>query len=140
MSTPHTTVDRVLPTQLDAATRKRLEKLAYWLDDRFRIPVINRRIGLDGLIGLVPGVGDTVMTAVSAYIVVEAHRLGVPPATLARMVANLAIDGVIGSIPIFGDLFDIANKANRKNIALLNRHLDRDSQVALKETDQTMIR
>ena len=140
MSTPHTTVDRALPTQLDAATRKRLEKLAYWLDDRFRIPVINRRIGLDGLIGLVPGVGDTVMTAVSAYIVVEAHRLGVPPATLARMVANLAIDGVIGSIPIFGDLFDIANKANRKNIALLNRHLDRDSQVALKETDQTMIR
>ena len=140
MSTPHTAVDRALPTHLDAATRKRLEKLAYWLDDRFRIPVINRRIGLDGLIGLVPGVGDTVMTAVSAYIVVEAHRLGVPPATLARMVANLAIDGVIGSIPIFGDLFDIANKANRKNIALLNRHLDRDSQVALKETDQTMIR
>ena len=140
MSDPYTVADRPLPTHLDAATRKRLEKLAYWLDDRFRIPVINRRIGLDGLIGLVPGVGDTVMTAVSAYIVVEAHRLGVPPATLARMVANLAIDGVIGSIPIFGDLFDIANKANRKNIALLNRHLDRDSQVALKETDQTMIR
>ncbi|KFI22527.1 hypothetical protein HW44_08785 [Nitrosococcus oceani] len=103
--------------------RERLAKLAYWLDDRFRIPGTNWRIGADGLVGLIPGVGDGITTAVSAYLVLEAQRLGIPKAVLMRMIWNVAIDGLVGTVPLVGDLFDIRWKANRKNMRLLNEHL-----------------
>ncbi len=111
-----------------AADRKadveRLCLVAYWLDDRFRIPVIGWRVGLDGLIGLVPGVGDVVTAAAALWILKEAHRLGVPRRTLARMGFNIGLDTVLGAVPLVGDAFDLAHKANRRNIRLLLGHVD----------------
>lgn len=108
---------------------ERLAKLAYWLDDRFRIPGTNWRTGLDGLVGLIPGVGDGVTTVLSAYIVLEAKRLGVPNTMLMSMVKNVLIDGLVGTVPLVGDLFDMRWKANRKNIRLLNEHLAKSAKV-----------
>lgn len=112
---------------------ERLSKLAYWMDDRFRIPGTHWRIGLDGLIGLIPGVGDGVTATLSAYIVLEAQRLGVPKAILSRMLWNIAVDGLVGTIPVVGDLFDIRWKANRKNICLLNEYLASHPEAGLME-------
>jgi hypothetical protein len=89
---------------------QRVARLAYWLDDRFRIPGTRLRMGLDGLLGLIPGIGDTATALVAAYIVLEASRLGVPKGTLARMIANVGIDFIIGLVPLAGDLGDFAWK------------------------------
>ena len=105
------------------AALRRVEQLAYWLDDRFRVPGTRFRIGLDGLVGLIPGVGDAVTNLLTAYIVYEAWRLGIPTSTLLRMLANLGIDTVVGVVPVLGDLLDIGFKANRRNLKLLHRHL-----------------
>jgi Domain of unknown function (DUF4112) len=100
-----------------------LDLLAHLLDDWFRIPGTSIRFGLDGIIGLVPGLGDVLAGLASCILVVAAWFRGVPYVTLLRMVVNLAIDVVIGAIPILGDAFDIAWKANRRNYALMTRHL-----------------
>jgi Domain of unknown function (DUF4112) len=105
------------------ATLERLERLAYWLDDRFRVPGTGFRVGLDGLVGLVPGVGDVVTNTLTAYIVYEAWRLGIPKRVLLRMLANLGIDTLVGIVPVAGDLVDLGFKANRRNVRLLRRHL-----------------
>jgi hypothetical protein len=102
---------------------QRVAQLAYWLDDRFRIPGTRRRVGLDGLLGLIPGLGDTVTTLIAAYIVFEAARLGVPKTTIARMLANIGVDFAIGLVPLVGDLADLAWKANRRNARMLRDHL-----------------
>ena len=102
---------------------RRVARLAHWLDDRFRIPGTGRRVGVDGLLGLIPGIGDTATTLVAAYIVLEAARLGVPKRTIARMLANVGVDFVIGLVPLVGDLADLAWKANRRNARLLHDHL-----------------
>jgi Domain of unknown function (DUF4112) len=102
---------------------QRVARLAYWLDDRFRIPGTRRRVGIDGLLGFVPGIGDTATALIASYIVLEAARLGVPKAVLARMVANVGIDFVIGLVPLVGDLADLAWKANRRNARMLRDHL-----------------
>lgn len=100
-----------------------LDRLAHWLDDRFAIPGTNIRIGLDGLLGLVPGIGDTATSLISLYLVIEARRIGVPRLIIARMLINVLLDWAIGLIPLVGDIFDIAYKANRRNIRLLKKHL-----------------
>lgn len=105
------------------ADLERIERLAHWLDDRFRLPGTDIRVGLDGLLGLIPGVGDTATGLLSAYIVLEAWRLGVPNGKLARMAGNVLVDLALGSIPVLGDVFDIGFKANRRNVKLLRRHL-----------------
>ena len=105
---------------------ERLRQLAYLLDDRFRIPGTKYRIGLDGLVGLVPGIGDAVTTLLSLYIVLEARRHGVPVSKLGRMGLNVGLDAVLGAVPLVGDLFDVAWKANRRNLALLLEHLEAD--------------
>jgi hypothetical protein len=105
---------------------ERLRQLAHLLDDRFRIPGTKYRIGLDGLVGLVPGVGDAVTTLISLYIVLEARRLGLPVSKLGRMGLNVGLDAVLGAVPLVGDLFDVAWKANRRNVALLLDHLEAD--------------
>ncbi len=105
------------------ATLEHLDRLAYWLDDRFRVPGTGFRVGLDGLVGLVPGVGDVATNAVTAYIVYRAWRLGIPKPVLLRMLANLGIDTVVGIVPVAGDLLDLGFKANRRNVRLLRRHL-----------------
>jgi hypothetical protein len=112
----------VMRVDMEAELR-RLEWLADLLDSRFRIPGTEIRIGLDPLIGLVPAVGDGASLLVSAYLVLRARRLGLPRRVLARMVLNLAIDGLVGTVPVLGDIFDIGFKANRRNIALVRRFL-----------------
>jgi hypothetical protein len=93
------------------------------LDSSFRIPGTRMRGGLDPLIGLIPGLGDAVGIALSAYLVIECMRLGVPRRTLARMVWNVAVEGIVGAVPILGDLFDLRFKANVRNVRLLERAL-----------------
>jgi hypothetical protein len=111
----------------DGRTVQRLERLAKLLDSEFRVPGTRFRFGMDGLVGLLPGVGDAAGLAISSYIVLEAWRLGAPAPILMRMIANLALDTAVGSVPIAGDLFDMAWKANRRNMNLLLGHVRRGS-------------
>ena len=108
----------------DRERLERLRRLASWLDSRWRIPGTRIPIGLDGIASLVPVVGDTATAAVSAYIVYEAVRFGLPRSLLARMVANVGLDWLVGSVPVLGTVFDVAFKANRRNVDLLHRHLE----------------
>jgi hypothetical protein len=126
----HNSKDRA---KISNREREHLAKLAYWLDEWLRIPGTNWRFGLDGLVGLIPGVGDGITTMLAAYIVFEAHRLGVPKTMLVRMIRNIIIDGLVGTLPLVGDLFDFRWKANRKNILMLNEHLAKHSTVELIE-------
>jgi hypothetical protein len=103
----------------------RIDKLATLLDTRFVIPFTKFRFGADSLIGLAPGIGDAVTVALSLYIVYEAHRLGAPKTVLARMLGNVAIDGMFGVVPVAGDVFDVMFRANRRNVRILREHLDR---------------
>ncbi len=100
-----------------------LDMLAHLLDEWFRIPGTNIRFGLDGIIGLAPGIGDILGGLASSILVVAAWVRGVPYITLVRMVVNIGIEVLFGMIPLLGDAFDIAWKANRRNYALLTRHL-----------------
>jgi len=100
---------------------QRLRALAWLLDNSIPLPG-GYRIGIDALIGLVPGVGDAIGALLSAYIVNEARAMGAPRSVLLRMVGNVMIETVIGSIPFAGDLFDAAFKANSRNLALLSRY------------------
>lgn len=93
------------------------------MDESIRLPG-GYRIGWDGIIGLVPGLGDVAGLAVAAYIIAESARLGAPKSVLLRMSANTAIDTILGAIPVLGDLFDLAFKANRKNLHLLQSYLE----------------
>jgi hypothetical protein len=104
---------------------RRLERLAYVLDSRFTIPGLGWRFGVDGLIGLIPGIGDFASTAIGAYIVAEAVRFDVPAGKIARMIGNLAADGILASVPVVGDIFDFAFKAHRMNVHILLEHLGR---------------
>jgi hypothetical protein len=101
----------------------RVEALATLLDTALVVPGTNLRFGFDGLIGLVPGIGDAVTMAVSLWLVKEARALGAPAHLVARMLGNIAIDGVVGAVPIVGDAFDLVWKSNRRNLHLLRRHL-----------------
>lgn len=101
-----------------------VERLARWMDDLLAIPGLRLRFGLDALLGLLPGVGDTATAMASMYILSAAHRHGVPRVTLARMALNVAIDALVGAIPLAGDAFDLYFKANRRNVELLKRHVD----------------
>jgi hypothetical protein len=103
----------------------RIDRLATLLDTRFAIPFTKIRFGADSLIGLAPGVGDAITTALALYIVYEAHRLGAPKTVLARMLGNVAIDGMVGIVPVAGDVFDVMFRANRRNVRILREHLDR---------------
>lgn len=93
------------------------------LDAAFRIPGTNVRFGLDPLIGLVPGLGDVLGVAASGYVIVEAARLGAPRALLFRMLVNVAVEGLLGAVPLAGDAFDVAWKANERNVRLLEQHV-----------------
>ena len=114
-------------------TDENLDLLAHVLDDCFRIPGTRIRFGIDGLIGLVPFLGDILAGLASCIIVVAAWFRGVPYVTLARMVVNLALDVLIGTIPVLGDAFDIAWKANRRNYKLLTRHLQQPHRHTWKD-------
>jgi hypothetical protein len=105
------------------ARLRRVRRLSHLLDDWFRIPGTPYRLGLDGLIGLLPGVGDVLGAFLSAYILLQARQLGVPKPTLLRMVGNIVIEMLVGAIPLLGDIFDVAWKANRKNADLVDAYV-----------------
>ena len=113
------------PTSGHQSTLARLRWLADLFDDRFRLPGTRRHFGLDGILGLIPGVGDAATGAVSLYLAAEAWRLGMPLSAILRMGVNVGIDTVLGAIPVVGDLFDFAWKANQKNVRLVLDHLER---------------
>jgi len=98
-----------------------LDRLGWILDDLFRIPVLGWRVGLDALVGLIPGVGDTATTVASLYVLGSAVRYRVPKITLLRMGLNLGIDYAVGSLPLVGDFFDAWWKSNQKNVELLRQ-------------------
>lgn len=130
MSEASTTVHQPELIGLSAADEARIRRirwLAKWLDDAYRVPGTNYRLGWDQIVGLVPGGGDVATGLLAAYIVVEAARLGLPRRMLWRMVANVATDTVLGTVPLAGDLFDFAFKANRKNLKLVEQHLERQA-------------
>lgn len=105
------------------ATLNRIRKLSRLMDTSIRIPVIGFRIGIDPIIGLVPGAGDLVSTAFSAYIIFLATRFGIPRQDLAKMVFNVGLEAVVGTVPLIGDLFDAFYKSNIRNLAILEQHL-----------------
>ena len=89
-------------------TRKKLERLAWFLDSSIKVPGFNARFGLDGLIGLIPGVGDAIAALISSVVISEAARMGAPKVLLLKMAFNVLVDSVVGAIPLVGDLFDFA--------------------------------
>lgn len=101
--------------------------IARMMDDSFRVPGTKIRFGLDTILGLVPGLGDVVTSAISLLIVHHAWQSGASKLTIARMLGNVAVDFLIGSVPVAGDLFDFAWKANRRNARLLEAHLNKRS-------------
>ena len=96
-----------------------LDLLSHLLDDFIKVPGTPVRFGLDGIVGVIPGIGDLIGGIASCIIIIAAWVRGVSYATVVRMVANVVIEVSIGSIPILGDMFDIAWRANRRNYALL---------------------
>jgi Domain of unknown function (DUF4112) len=107
------------------ASLARLEALAKLMDGAFVIPGTTIRFGLDGIIGLIPVAGDLLAGLVSSYLIWEAKQLGAPRWLIARMLANTFLDTAVGSVPVFGDAFDVLFRANMKNMALLRRYLER---------------
>lgn len=108
-----------------AALRKRVEMLEMVLERSFVIPGINRPVGLDAIVGLVPVVGDFVAAAMGAYLIWEARNLGMPKWKLWRMMGNLGVDTAIGAIPVAGDAFDFLFRSNSRNLKIIKRHLDK---------------
>lgn len=102
---------------------QKLDQLADLMDNKFVLPGTNIRIGLDSIIGVIPGIGDTLTLAVSGYIIHKARQAGVNPLILSQMIWNVGIDWAIGIVPFVGDAFDIGWKANRRNVDLLKAHL-----------------
>ena len=123
MPTPPVHTGPVTTDQAAADRAASLRSLARVLDSAIGIPGTRIRLGLDSIIGLVPGVGDLAGAALSGYIVLAAARLGVPTSVIIRMVINVAIDALVGAVPLLGDLFDVGWKANTKNTALIDRYL-----------------
>ncbi len=116
------------------AAIERMDRLAWLLDDAIRIPVLNRRIGLDGLLGLLPVGGDALGALLASRLLWEGWRLGAPWRLQSRMLANIGIDFFVGVIPVLGDLFDFYWKVNRRNEALLRAWLEHTAGPASAET------
>jgi hypothetical protein len=108
-------------TERSVKIEESLERLSWLMDDFIRVPGIGWRFGLDALVGLIPGFGDTATSLVSLYILASAVRYRVPKITLLRMGLNIGIDYLLGALPLVGDLFDAWWKANQKNVALLSK-------------------
>jgi len=111
------------------AALDRLDVLANVFDTAFLVPGTNIRFGVESLLRLVPGIGDIAASALSCYLLYEAHRLDVPRTLFARMMANVVLEGTIGALPFVGDAFDVMFRANRRNVALLREHFARRGEV-----------
>lgn len=130
MTHTHSTAYRAAEPELIVIEREleNLSRMARMLDSRFRLPGTPIRFGLDTIIGLIPGIGDTLVAAPSAWIIWRGHRMGIGKRHIARMGANSAIDYVIGLVPVIGDLFDVGFKANLRNVAILREQLGAKTQ------------
>ena len=116
------------------ATLERIRKFSRLLDTAFRIPGTPFRIGWDPIIGLIPGLGDLIDTAFSAYLLFLATKFGLPRNVLGWMVFNISVEAVVGTVPLIGDVFDAFFKSNIRNLALLEKHLQ-VAQPDLSELD-----
>jgi len=103
---------------------RRMRRLSTLLDNAIRVPGTSIGFGIDPILGLIPGGGDILGGVLSIYIVFEAFKLGLPRETLITMVANIALETLTGTVPVFGDIFDVAWKANVKNVELLETHVN----------------
>ena len=108
------------------ASLQRLDKLSTLLDIAFLVPGTNFRFGAEAILRLVPGIGDIAASALSCWVLYEAHRLGVPRLLMVRMIGNVLVEGMAGTVPIAGDLFDIGWRANRRNVRLLREYFERE--------------
>ena len=120
MRSPVTRLRQLTPRQ--AQGLEGLRKVAQLLDSAFVVPGTSYRVGLDPILGLVPGLGDLVSPLFTIGILWQARELAIPRVVLLRMILNVAIDSLVGAVPVVGDLFDFAWKANNKNLALVERH------------------
>ncbi|MBM1169731.1 DUF4112 domain-containing protein [Microvirga arabica] len=125
------------PSREDAIARITL--VAKLMDSAFLIPGLNRRVGLDAVLGLVPGIGDALSAALASYIIWEARQLGLPRWKIARMIGNVAVDTTLGAIPLAGDVFDVFFKANERNLRIIHEHLGTPKR-GPKEIDGTAVR
>ncbi|WP_424972768.1 DUF4112 domain-containing protein [Dinoroseobacter sp. S76] len=116
----------------------RLDRMADTLDARFRIPGLGWRFGWDSVLGLLPGMGDLVTIGPAIYVIYEGHRLGARKSTLARMGLNSGLDLLVGSVPIFGDIFDASFKSNKRNVALLKEDLTEQARDAARRSAHEM--
>ncbi len=107
------------------AVRNRVEAMEKVLERAFVIPGINKPIGVDSLVGLIPVVGDIVTAVMGAYIVWEARNLGMSKWQLTRMATNVGIDTALGAIPLAGDVFDFFWRSNTRNLRIIRKHLDK---------------
>lgn len=111
-------------------TLKKLDNLAEWMDSRFKIPGTSIRFGFDSIIGIIPGLGDTVTLASTIYLIGIASSYNVPWYVQAQMIWNAFVDWIIGIIPLLGDIFDVGWKANLKNVALIKKHAEKLNEEA----------
>ena len=120
------TIADQLPIGRDPASiRRRLEAMEMLLERAFTIPGINRRVGLDAIVGLIPVVGDLITASMGAWLVWEARNLGMSKFQLMRLAGNIGIDSALGAVPLVGDLFDFAYRSNTKNLRIIKRYLDK---------------
>ncbi len=110
-----------------AARLARIERFSRWLDGRWQLPGTRYTFGWDAVIGLIPGVGDVAGMGCSLYVLYEGMALGVPLPALFRMLANVGVDGVVGAVPLLGDVFDFGWKANQRNAAIVREHAIRNA-------------
>ncbi|PSR15381.1 DUF4112 domain-containing protein [filamentous cyanobacterium CCP3] len=112
----------------------RIRRISRLMDTAFKIPVLGVKVGWDPVLGLIPGLGDLIATAISAYVIVLAARFRLPRGILAQMVFNIGLEAVVGTVPLVGDLFDAFYKSNVRNLKLLEAHLQSES-ATLEEVD-----
>ncbi|WP_367183285.1 DUF4112 domain-containing protein [Novosphingobium sp.] len=115
-----------LPTGTDPqAVRQRIEGLERLLEGLFDVPLVGRKVGLDAIVGLVPGIGDVITAGMGLYLVWEGRNLGMPRWQIWRMIGNVGVDTLVGAVPLAGDLFDFLFRSNTRNLKIIRRHLDR---------------
>ena len=123
-----------LNTAAQLRNLNRIRRISRLMDTAFKIPVLGLKVGWDPILGLIPGLGDLIATAISAYVIVLATRFRLPRGILAQMVFNIGLEAVVGTVPLVGDLFDAFYKSNVRNLKLLETHLQCES-TALEEAD-----
>jgi hypothetical protein len=122
MARVHPTEERIAALKRRDEAHRRLWRIARLMDSEFRVPLLGLRFGADAILGLVPGIGDALSGLIGAYLIYEAHRLGIPRPALLRMILNVAFDTAIGAVPVAGDIWDLFFRSNNRNMQILARH------------------